>query len=955
MSAFVLIAVVCATIWLILKWTEARERINSLEARLYRLETQRPAPAAKPSPIPQPAPEPIVRPPPIPQPAIPRAVAPPPPPAIPAPPVSRPAPTVIHWEKFLGVKLFAWVGGLALFLGVLFFVKYAFDKNWITPPMQVGVGYLIGLGLMVGCLFLSRERQAVTIQTLCATGTLILYATTFAAHAYYRFFSAPFAFALMAMITFAAFYLAVRLNAQVVAILGLLGGFLTPPLLSTGVDNPIGLFGYLALLDLGLLAVALRQRWNYLTLLAAVATMLMQFGWVGKFYEPHKVTIAMTIFLGFTALFVGGLGIAHRSQRHSHFLSAAALLMPSSALAFAFYLFRHWDVAGNLWLYFGYIFAADVAFLIIAWLRPELRLGQIFSGSLVFLLLAAWTGKYLSAATLNSVLALYFLFALIHTVFPVLMQRTRPATGSIGWVHLFPSLALVLVLVPLGKLPEVSWALWPVVLAVNLLAVLLAVFTRSLLAIMAVLLLTTFIAIGWIFKVPPELPQVAGLLVLIGAFAAFFIAASMLAARKVAAQSTSVFAHLGSLSAITPFMLLTLVLFRLPMANPAPVFGLAAVLIVIMLALVRWSSVDSLAGVGLFSILMLEHAWHFTRFTPDTAGIALAWYAGFGLLFLVFPFVFQKHFEKRVALWAISALALPLQFFLIFRVVISAWPDFAYKGLVPAILAIPCLAALVRVVRSIPSESPSRHTLLALFGGVSLFFITFIFPIQLERQWLTIGWAVEAVALLALFHTVPHPGLRNVGVGLLAVCFARLALNPWVITEYARTGTPIWNWYLYTYGIVAAAMMFGARLLAPPRNKIDALNIPPILYGFGAILAFLLLNIEIADAFSAPGAQLTFNFSGSFAQDMAYSLAWAVFAFILLAIGFKLNNAPTRYAGMGLLIFTLLKLFLHDLWRLGGLYRIGSLVGLAIVLILVSFIYQRFLSDGAVKKSASQP
>jgi uncharacterized membrane protein len=48
---------------------------------------------------------------------------------------------------------------------------------------------------------------------------------------------------------------------------------------------------------------------------------------------------------------------------------------------------------------------------------------------------------------------------------------------------------------------------------------------------------------------------------------------------------------------------------------------------------------------------------------------------------------------------------------------------------------------------------------------------------------------------------------------------------------------------------------------------------------------------------------------------------------------------------MGLLVVTLLKLFLHDLWRLGGLYRIGSLIGLAFVLMMISLIYQKFLSN----------
>ncbi len=947
MTGFLVFVLLCATVWLVLKWTEAREQISSLEGRLTRLELQRHREETVPAPTTTPAfsPAPIVRPPPIPQampPAVPRPTVYPTvanPPAVPL--AAAPEPTQINWEKFFGVKLFAWVGGFILFLAVVFFVKYAFDKHLITPPMQVGVGYLTGIGLMLGCLFLSRERQVVTIQTLCATGTLILYATTFAAHAYYQFFSSAFAFLLMGLVTISAFILAVRLNAQVVAVLGLLGGFLTPPLLSTGVDNPIGLFGYIALLDIGLIAVALRQRWNHLTLFAAIATMLMQFAWVGRFYGPAKISIAMTIFLGFAGLFVTALAAADRTQRQSQFLSAGALLMPFSALMFAFYLFAHAhnDITGRLWFYFGYVFAADVALLIMVWLRPGLRVAQMFAGGLVFLLLAAWTAKYVAPGNLNSVLVAYFVFALMHTVYPVAMQRARPETGSIRWAQAYPLLALALVLIPFGKLSHLSWGLWPVVLGLDVLAVAMAIFTGSLLSILGVLLLTTFIAIGWIFKVPPMVGEIPGLLVIVGAFASFFLGASLMAARKVESKLSGSFGHISALSAITPFMLLTLVVLRVPMANPAPVFGVAAVLVVIMLGTLRWSAVDSLAGAALLSVLMLEHAWHFTRFEANAAGIAMTWYVGFGMLFLAFPFIFQKRFEKRTALWTVAALALPLHFFLIYRVVTTVWPDFAYKGLVPALVAVPCIAALWRVLKTTDSL-----TLRALFGGVSLFFITLIFPLQFERHWLTIGWALEGVALLALFHRVPHPGLRNVGVGLLAVCFVRLALNPWVISEYSRTGTPIWNWYLYTYGIVAAAMMFGARLLAPPRNHGLDINVPSVLYAFGTILAFLLLNIEIADAFSDRGAQLTFNFSSSFGQDMAYSLGWAVFAFILLGIGFRLHNAPTRYSGMGLLMFTLVKLFLHDLWRLGGLYRIGSLIGLAIVLILVSFVYQRFLS-----------
>src|SRR5438132_11225290 len=158
----------------------------------------------------------------------------------------------------MGAKLFAWIGGLALFLGVAFFVKYSFEHNLIPPEARVAIGFVVGLALVAGGLLLKRKENVITAQTLCATGILILYAVTFACRAFYHF---PFfglfpTFALMALITTAAFFLAVRMDALVVAVLGIAGGFLTPVLLSTGQANALGWFGYIALLDIGLLAVA---------------------------------------------------------------------------------------------------------------------------------------------------------------------------------------------------------------------------------------------------------------------------------------------------------------------------------------------------------------------------------------------------------------------------------------------------------------------------------------------------------------------------------------------------------------------------------------------------------------------------------------------------------------------------------------------------------------------------
>ena len=258
------------------------------------------------------------------------------------------------------------------------------------------------------------------------------------------------------------------------------------------------------------------------------------------------------------------------------------------------------------------------------------------------------------------------------------------------------------------------------------------------------------------------------------------------------------------------------------------------------------------------------------------------------------------------------------------------------------------------VLKKVPAAGKARMTQLAWFGGVALFFITLIFPIQFERQWITIGWALEGAALLWLFHRVPHAGLRLAGAGLLVAAFVRLALNPAVLDYHPRSATAIFNWYLYAYGIVTVCLFVGARLLAPPRHQILSVNAPPILTGLGTVLAFLLVNIEIADYFSEPGSTLTFQFSGNFARDMTYSIAWAVFALVLLVIGIAKRARAPRYAGLGLLGVTILKLFFHDLARLDQLYRIGAFVAVAAIAMLASFAYQRFYA-GDVKGSGAAP
>jgi uncharacterized membrane protein len=202
---------------------------------------------------------------------------------------------------------------------------------------------------------------------------------------------------------------------------------------------------------------------------------------------------------------------------------------------------------------------------------------------------------------------------------------------------------------------------------------------------------------------------------------------------------------------------------------------------------------------------------------------------------------------------------------------------------------------------------------------------------------------LEGAALCWLFRRVPHPGLRATGAALLTVAFVRLALNPAVLEYQLRGDVPIWNWQLYAYSISAVAMFLAAWWLDPPRHLLGGINLRGLFATLGGVLLFLLLNIEIADAFTPPGSHsIVFDFSGNFGRDMTYSIAWGLFALSLLGIGFGMRSKHTRYVGIGLLAVTLLKLFFHDLAMLDSLYRIGALVVVALTALAASFLYQRF-------------
>ena len=534
------------------KASQALRAIEQLRERLRMLE-KRPQAPREGAPAEPPT---VITEPPPPEPIIPPVSVPPPLPVSVIPPIPKVEPVAaveemrfetvappsrkIDWEQFMGAKMFAWVGGFALFLGVAFFVKYSFERNLIPPELRVAIGFLAGIALVGGGVLLKRKENVITAQTLCATGILILYAVTFACRAFYHF---PFfglipTFALMVLITTAAFLLAVRMNALVIAVLGIAGGFLTPVLLSTGQDNPLGLFGYIALLDIGLLAVARRKDWTSLPILGAVGTVLMQIAWVGNFFlHEHyfignKTLIPMAVFLAFEILFLAAAVTTKRAGKLDNAISGAALGVGAIAMCWAFYFFSFTSIGNRAGLILSYLFLVDLGLLGLVLAKEHFNRLVAVVGLVVFFFLGLWTNDYLAAHNLSVALGAYFVFALLHSSLPIVMQRLGKATPS--WsAHLFPAATLLLVLLPIFKLVTDSFLIWPLVLCVDIIALLAAALT-GMLATVAIVLILTLVTLGaWILRMPPGLGGLPASLLLIGGFSIFFIAGATLMSRRL--------------------------------------------------------------------------------------------------------------------------------------------------------------------------------------------------------------------------------------------------------------------------------------------------------------------------------------------------------------------------------------------------------------------------------------
>ncbi len=371
--------------------------------------------------------------------------------------------------------------------------------------------------------------------------------------------------------------------------------------------------------------------------------------------------------------------------------------------------------------------------------------------------------------------------------------------------------------------------------------------------------------------------------------------------------------------------------------------------------LARWRDWGWVVLLELFITAGLCILWVDSHTPEPQARGLLLWEMLFYVAFLAVPLILcQRRPALRASWTTIVAIGLagPALFFPIYRPFVQIFGR-DFLGILPLLFAFGSVLALSQVRNLVRPDSlepaaweEQKLANLALLAAVALGFLALAIPLQLHRQWITVAWAIEAAAVFWLYRRLPHPGLKYFGLLLYVI----VALRLWPTEEvlhYHERGHILINWLLYTYGVPTLCFLLGALGLAPVeeshrRPREPKLPLSRIVSTAGVLLLFVLINLEIFDAFSA-GHYVELGFERSYVRDLTMSLSWGGYAILLLCVGMWRQNRVLRLTSFAFLFLAIAKVFFYDLSNVHGIYRSLSFLGLAFSLILVSLLYQRFV------------
>jgi uncharacterized membrane protein len=838
-----------------------------------------------------------------------------------APPLPPPPPPIWKrfaaggWERQIGAVLPVWIGGIAIAFAGFFLVKYSIENQLVGPEMRTVLGVVLGIGLLFAAGWM-RSRSTVSSaerigQALAGAGIAVLYVSVYAATALYALIPAVFGFLGMAVVTAIAVVLALR-HGPPIALLGMVGGFLTPALMASGEPNTALFFAYLYFVFAAAMVVIRREGWWLL----AWPAVIFAFGWALAWIFSGMTADGEGAWLGLFLAAVAGTVIAASRPRYRAELDAVeswqgllslrnrTLILNVASLAGAMAIMAALAFNSKFGLIEWGLFAIlAVGAVALAFFDPR-RYGYAPWAAMGInaIMLAGWVPEDLSllSVMLAAFGALYVTsgFLLVFNSATPLLWAALSAISALGyyliaWFRMLPEAPAAPAPHPID-VPPSAQPVEPLVEGARQLA--------------------AGVQHGWA--------------ILAMALALVFLGAAFRAVRVLPSSATKEWVLAVYALATSAFVALALFI---ELDRESLSVALAAELMAVAWV-ARRTQIDTLRPIA------------------GMLGIAFAFLLLPQIMLLV-ELAFNSIFDVRVEIQGsipivehpTFQLALPAALFLMAAQLLRGERD----------------GALVRALEF------GSLALIALWGfyAISALFhpreeLLSAQSTLLERGVITNALFAFGLLCLVMARVFERPAFFQAGVAIVAAALFRLAWfdlfvkNPlWYPGEVVGP-TPL-DALTVTYLLpILWAWLSADEILKHPVSG-WVLKVARASRVLTLVLAFAWVSLEIRKLYQGP------NLDGpdtSDAEFYTYSAVWLVFGLALLLYGTLKGSQLLRYASLAIVLLTVSKVFLLDAENLTGLYRVFSFLGLGLSLLAISYFYGRFIfgtgSDGQAEASA---
>jgi uncharacterized membrane protein len=820
-------------------------------------------------------------------------------------------PTPIQWSsaaiEWLAERWMAWVGATALLSGLGFFLKYAMDRGWIGPEIRVMMGLSFGAALFgLGAVLLKRDYRPVG-QGVAGSSLGFWYLSLYAAHHWNSLIPEGAMFGGMAIGAGAVLALAAAFDAEPVAILGVLGGFLAPLLMTTSTPSPWPLFRYILVVDAAALAAASFRRWRIAELAAFGATAFLWVSWLGRVYTPLYLFDVLALLTIFFTLFIGVV-VWNFFLKGRTVLPADLVLVFATPLAYGFSvydltkpLYSRWHGAMAIGL------AAVYATLSIVGRRLKADQGLLadcLTGvALSFVAVAAplqFTGHWIPIAWA----------AYAAVLVTIGLRRDVPAMrlggfALLGLVQVLMAGYVVETLVHPHRvtpwwLQRPSWIDAPI-------------FTGpwSFVNGRSLSMLANAVALGWIAR---EYRRHSGL---VPAWEAGCRDWAMLGAAVGAAGGTvlETFAYVFSrswpaetfagLAAVIVSLFVGATALLAARFGPRWLFDVARVTALLLLVGLAMACVAAANNPGRIESLTRRPLWGSpVFFNPRGAAFVST------LLMAIFVVAIAR---RRPDLTSPAEQA-------------SGWTpasQFAFMALLTAWLtAATETFALAHVRHWTTTQSLAFSTLhLSALTAAAITLTARMGPFSSSAVAVVAAIALAGTSLGLAVGTFDERVWSNEATGSLWLLSA--VVNPRGLAFAAAAASLIW---------------FARVTRRLPRSSVAERRERVSLYEFSAILAHLTLWLAITVEVYALGLSQQWGTG----KSLGVSIAWTAYGLGLFGVGLAWRWTSVRLASLVVFVVTTAKVFLLDVWELAPVIRYVAFIGLGVALLSTSYFYRRF-------------